>query len=121
MYIVDRMVALVRPKKPLLDWLLGQPDNDVDLTLDQLRADCTVLLVPECEEHEDAIAYIDEIYRQIFEMELGSWYEEAARWPKDLSLKVFWEWFDVEIHTLVLDTVSEPLLNRSLGDHGLVN
>ena len=54
MFVVDRTVALVRPKQPMLDWLLAQPDNDVDITLDMLRTDCTVLLVPEGEEPEDA-------------------------------------------------------------------
>ena len=111
MYVVDRMVALVRPKKPMLDWLMAQPDNDVDLTLEQLRSDCTVLLVPQVEEPEDAIAYVDDCYRRIFEMELASWYDETSRWPKDMSLKAFWEWFDVEIHTMVIDTVDAELRN----------
>lgn len=121
MFIVDRMVALVRPRQPMLEWLMQQPDNDVDLTLDQMRADCTVLLVPETEDPEGVIAYIDEIYKQVFEMELSSWYEEVSRWPKDRSLRTFWEWFDVEVHSLVIDTQEEPLLNRSTSDHGLLN
>lgn len=121
MYIVDRMVALVRPRQPMLDWLMQQPDNDVELTLDQLRADCTVLLVPEADEPEDTIAYIDEIYQSVFEMELTSWYEDASLWPKDRSLRAFWEWFDVEVHSLVVDTQDDPLMNRSISDHGLLN
>lgn len=121
MFVVDRTVALVRPKQPMLDWLLAQPDNDVDITLDMLRTDCTVLLVPEGEEPEDAISYIDEIFGQVFEMELTSWYDEAERWPANRTLKLFWEWFDVEVHSLVIDTMDEPLLNRPAGDHGLLN
>lgn len=121
MFVVDRTVALVRPKQPMLDWLLAQPDNDVDITLDMLRTDCTVLLVPEGEEPEDAISYIDEIFGQVFEMELTSWYDETERWPANRTLKLFWEWFDVEVHSLVIDTMDEPLLNRPAGDHGLLN
>lgn len=121
MFVVDRTVALVRPKQPMLDWLLAQPDNDVDITLEMLRTDCTVLLVPEGEEPEDAISYIDEIFGQVFEMELTSWYDETERWPTNRTLKLFWEWFDVEVHSLVIDTMDEPLLNRPAGDHGLLN
>lgn len=121
MFVVDRTVALVRPKQPMLDWLLAQPDNDVDITLEMLRTDCTVLLVPEGEEPEDAISYIDEIFGQVFEMELTSWYDETERWPANRTLKLFWEWFDVEVHSLVIDTMDEPLLNRPAGDHGLLN
>lgn len=121
MFIVDRTMALVRPKQPMLDWLLNQPDNDVDITLDMLRSDCTVLLVPETDEPEETIAYIDDIYSQIFEMELASWYDDTSRWPSSRTLKTFWEWFDVEVHSLVIDTMDEPLLNRPAGDHGLLN
>ncbi|VEB43206.1 Uncharacterised protein [Chromobacterium violaceum] len=44
-------------------------------------------------------------------MELASWDEDEALWPKDLSLKAFWEWFDVEIHSTVIDSVDEDITN----------
>ena len=62
-------------------------------------------------EPEEAVSYIDEIFEQIFKMELASWHEDEALWPKDLSLKAFWELFDVEIHATLIDTVDEELVN----------
>ena len=44
-------------------------------------------------------------------MELASWYEDEALWPKDLSLKAFWEWFDVEIHSTLIDSVDADISN----------
>lgn len=111
MYFVDRSVAVIKAKKPFLDWLNAQPDNDLDIGLDSLRADSTVLLIPEFEEPEEGVAYIDEIYEQLFKMELASWYEDEDVWPKDRSLKAFWEWFDVEIHSMVIDTVDADIMN----------
>jgi len=112
MYFVDRSVAVIKPKAPFLDWLNKVPDNDmVDLTLEALRSDCTVILLPEFNEPEEGVAYIDEIYEQLFKMELASWYEDDALWPTDLSLKAFWEWFDVEIHSTVIDSVDDDLTN----------
>jgi hypothetical protein len=114
MYSVDRMVALVRPQKAFLDWLNQLPGNEYELTLDQIRSDCTVLLVPEFDEPEEAIAYIDDIYTQVFEMELASWCEDHKLWPRERSLRLFWEWLDVEIHSTLIDTVEAPLSNHPL-------
>jgi len=62
------------------------------------------------------VAYIDEIYLQLFKMELASWYEEESLWPKDLSLKAFWEWFNVEIHSTVIDSVEGEITNMPAND-----
>lgn len=116
MYFVDRSVAVIKPKEPFRAWLHSVPDNDVDLTLDSLRTDCTVILLPEFVDPEEGVAYVDEIYEQLFKMELASWYEDASVWPKDLSLKAFWDWFDVEIHSTVLDSVDEDIVNMPAED-----
>ena len=112
MYFVDRSVAVIKPKQPFLDWRNQAPDNDMDLALDSLRTDCTVILLPEFDEPEEGVAYIDEIYEQLFKMELAAWYEDEETWPKDLSLKAFWEWFDVEIHSTVIDSVDADISNN---------
>jgi len=107
MYIIDRHLAVIKPRQPFLDWLRTTPGYEVDLTLDQLRLDCTSLLIPEFEEAEDAIAYIDEIANQIFEAELSGWVDDAETWPQNRTLKMFWEWFEVEIHSTVVDMVED--------------
>jgi hypothetical protein len=106
-YVIDRNLAVIKPKQPFLDWLRGVPGNEVELTLDQLRIDCTALLIPEFEEPEDAVSFIDEVGVELFEAELGSWVDDTELWPKDRSLQAFWTWFDVEIHSTVVDLVDE--------------
>ncbi len=114
MYFVDRAVAVIKPKQPFADWLNAVPDNDMDLSLDSLRADSTVILIPEFEEPEEGVAYIDEIFETLFQMELSSWYDDENLWPQDRSLKTFWEWFDVEIHSMVIDSLDDALENTSI-------
>ena len=116
MFIVDRSAAIIRPKEAFLTWLNALPGNDVVLSLSEIRHDCTVLMVPEVEEPEDAIAYIDDIADKIFEMELSSWVADEAQWPEKRNLKLFWEWFDVEIHLGVMDAVAEEIHNTP-SDH----
>jgi hypothetical protein len=44
-------------------------------------------------------------YRQLFEAELEGWYTDPTLWPQDLTLQLFREWFDVECHSVLIDTV----------------
>lgn len=112
LYFVDRALAVIKPKQPFLDWLNSIGEHNI-LTLESLRSDCTAILIPEYQEPEEAILYIDEIYQTLFELELSSWYEESKYWPTDRSLKTFWEWFDIELSTILIDTCHEPLKNRA--------
>lgn len=116
MFIVDRSAAILRPKQAFLDWLNQLPGNDVVLTLDEIRSDCTVVMIPEAREPEDGIAFIDDIAEKLFEMELASWVSDEALWPPKRNLKLFWEWFDVEIHLGVMDAVSDEIHNTP-SDH----
>lgn len=108
MYAVDRSVALIKPRQPFLDWLMILPDSELDLTLEQLRTDCTVFLVPEFLDLEEALGFIDQIYSQIFEMELASWWEDESLWPEHRTVQLFWKWFDVELHSTVVDAAGDP-------------
>ena len=107
MEYVDRSLVVIKPRQAFFDWLKETPDWELDLTLETLRVDCTALLIPEFEEPEGAISYVDDIFEQIFEMELASWCADEKVWPQKRTLKMFWEWFDVELHSMVIDTADE--------------
>ena len=107
-YFVERSVAVIKPKQPFLEWINASfTDLPQELTLDSIRIDCNSYLIPEIEEIEDGINYVDEKFADLFALELASWTEDESTWPSDLSLKMFWEWFDVEIHPTTIDIVEE--------------
>lgn len=116
MFFVDRSSFLLQPKQRFLDWLLSVEDEDLNLTLDQIRVDCNTYLIPVFDTPEEGIAYIDEIYLSLFKVELSSWYEDPSVWPKDMSLQAFWEMFDVSIQSTVIDTIEEELSNLQVMD-----
>ncbi|MBR6877525.1 MAG: hypothetical protein IKN18_05550 [Neisseriaceae bacterium] len=110
MYIVNTAAASVRPTQKFLDWLMHisqKNGDDLSITLEQLRTNATVYLIPETDTPEENIAYIDEKYEEIFEAELSAWAMDENDYPQDRSLKAFWEFFDVEIHDMVVDLESE--------------
>jgi hypothetical protein len=103
MYFVDRTAVVLKPTARFLEWLKSADENMPDLTTEQIRANCSVFLVPQFDEPEEVISYFDERYQQIFEAELAGWDIDKSKWPQDMSLKAFWEFFDTEIHDMVLD------------------
>ena len=98
-YIVERSVVVLKPKQAFLEWVNSKiaisEDNLLDL--ESIRVDCNSYLIPEVNEIEDGISYVDEVFEALFQLELASWSEDKNLWPAELTLIMFWEWVDVEI------------------------
>jgi hypothetical protein len=113
---INRMSALIRPRQAFVNWVNEHcEDKSDELTLEEIEEDCTIFLIPAFETESEAYKYIETIYEDIFEMELSSWFEDPSIWPTTLSYKVFCEFFTVEIHSLVLDTVGYDMLESEHG------
>lgn len=104
-YVVERSVIVLKPKQPFLDWINNTlaSSSETLLDLSSIRIDCNSYLIPEVNEIEDGVSYVDEYFESFFQLELASWTEEETLWPQELSLKMFWEWFDVEISPTLID------------------
>lgn len=103
MYFVDRTAVVLKPTAVYLAWLKSRDDDFPDITLEQLRANCHVFLVPQFDEPEQVIGYFDERYEHIFAAELASWGLDESEFPSDMSLQAFWTFFELEIHDSVVD------------------
>ena len=107
--LVNRAALIIRPKQPFLDWLLGLPGPSLSLTLADLQHNCDVVLIPELETDADVEAFVNSQWAAIFEMELDAWHTREAEWPARRTLKMFREWFDVELHEMIWDSARSPL------------
>ncbi len=110
--MINRVAAVIRPKAPFLAWIHSIPDMEMDgFTLDKLRSDeQTVFLLPECFSLDESSAYVNKIYKTIFETELAGWWTDPKDWPQKMTVKKFHEWFDVELHSMVFDTTGDDFL-----------
>ena len=105
---IDCSVAILKPRQPMLDWLLNLPDWAQDrMTLKELRDDCTVLLIPAAEDDVGHLRFIQAHCDHIFETELLLWGIDNSLWPPKRDFKTFTTWFDIELHSLVLDMSAE--------------
>jgi hypothetical protein len=109
---VHRNLAIVKLKEPFLSWLKAIQHPDADMTAEYLNQCCTALLIPDFGLDEDSRAYIYGHYQAIFENELKSWSQDETVFPKQRDLKMFEEWFDIEIYTTVLDTVDGEIVKE---------
>lgn len=102
--MINRAAAVIKPRQPFVDWINAHPDADeCNVTIEQVREDCTVILIPEFTDQEEAQKHLRKLAGWIFESELYVWYTDRESWPKRRGWKTFEQWFEVEIHSLVVD------------------
>jgi hypothetical protein len=74
-----------------------------------LRHDALAVLIPDCGSDEEARRRVDDLAEDIFEYKLWAWCTNEKWWPSDRTRKRFWEWFDVAVHSEVLDPCEDPI------------
>ena len=77
------------------------------LTLADLNADHTALLIPDFDDNAEAMRYIEAHCEELFKHEFNGWWTNEKDWPKDRTWKMFNEWVDITIHSFVLDMDEE--------------
>ena len=111
--MINRAAVILKCKLPAVQWI-----NDVDpyeepseISLDDANHDRAVYLISDQDAEDDAVLqkWIKKNYGALFEIELEGWYTDESLWPSKRDLKLFYEWFDIECHTVVEDTVGSPI------------
>ncbi|TDR52723.1 hypothetical protein DFP85_11147 [Halomonas ventosae] len=110
--MLNRSALLLRYKTPAVKWI-----NDADpapsggsVTLEEINSDLTVYLISDevAESPEEVRRWVKANWCSLFESELEGWYTDPTLWPKR-TLKRFDEWFDVECHSMLVDTIGTPI------------
>jgi hypothetical protein len=70
------------PAKPFLDWLHRADSTSANLTLEDLRREPTIYLLPEYDTEEEARGHLKEVCREIFEEQLNGWYRVLRLAPR---------------------------------------
>lgn len=81
--------------------------------MEQANEESTVYLisVEDGEAPEDWLALN---FDTLFESELDQWYTDPSLWPAARDRKMFDQWLDVRCHTIIYDTLDEPLVDTAL-------
>jgi len=108
--MLNRSAVIVRPGKPLLDWIRAVDDDDAPPVKAEDLGE-TLYLVPDYEDPADAEKVLKRVYGEIFCRELEGWFTDEECWPQDRTFKKFKEWFEVEHLEVVEDVGRGPIEN----------
>jgi hypothetical protein len=110
MFPINRSVAIIKPQQPFADWVNSAADaGDDQYSIQDFSTDCSVILLPVVDSDEHAEAFIKDIFQDLFELELSSWIVVDEMWPENINYKMFLEWFDVEFHSMVFDSIQDDI------------
>ncbi len=103
MFVVNRSVAIIKPRQAFIDWANSVSDEGYQFSSYDLSLEYHVMLLPEYDSDEHAEAILKELYNHIFEVELSSWVADASKWPKNRTYEEFLEWFEIQLYSMVFD------------------
>jgi hypothetical protein len=109
---INRGLIVLIPKQPVLDWIMQvDPNPPLGLTLEELSQEQDAFLVSQraIETVEDAQRWVYRRWKMFFERYLDEWYTEESWWPKNRSLKMFKQWFDIQYQSMVWDLSDEMI------------
>lgn len=105
-HMINRSAIVVRYKEPFIQWINEvnpHPDED-EITSEEANTDATVYLITPADaaniEH-----WIELNYESLLEEELEDWYADPEVWPKNIDQEMFEKWLEIEVHSIVQDTV----------------
>ena len=114
--MINRAAIILRYKQPAVDWI-----NEVDpiedghpVSLIDVNRERTVYLIPDRAADDDNTvrSWIELNYEALMENELGAWYTDDSLMPKNLTLSMFDDWFEVECHSMIIDTSDDAIIEE---------
>jgi hypothetical protein len=106
---INRTVAVLKPKQAFVDWVNSMPGDGPPMAIEEIFDDCLCFLIPEYDTNEQALEFILKNAQPILEAELIGWDQSGDTWPDKLDRRLLQKFFDVEIHSEVIDMMKGPI------------
>jgi hypothetical protein len=103
---IDRNAIILRPKKPFFDWLNSIYPKDEPITENDEN---NIYLIREMDSNDLILKWIKKNFEDIFSNELNDWCTDEKKWPKNRDFKMFSDWFEIEISSMILDLEDNPV------------
>ncbi|MEP7310518.1 MAG: hypothetical protein ABJA98_33865 [Acidobacteriota bacterium] len=116
MRVINRTAVTIVGGQPYLAWT-RETDADINrgtLTVARARTYGSAYLLPELELEEDIQEWVEENVTWLFEFQLSAWTDDESKWPAARDLKMFRDWFRVDIHNVVIDIGDDDIEGEEL-------
>ena len=101
---INRSAIIIKPLQPFIDWVSNLYPEDEDM--DDIKETRTYLIH---EDIEDIDSWLAKKFDKLFTFELESWHTNKKEWPQKRNYKMFKEWFQIDISTMVYDFEKNPI------------
>lgn len=96
---INRSAVSIKPKRNFFDWInYTYPDSHID----KMDENC-IYLVRERDSNEEIEKWLEKNYDDIFQNEMNGWITDESAWIQNRTFKLFKEYFDYEIHSMIWD------------------
>jgi hypothetical protein len=100
---IDRYAIVVKPLKPFADWLFNlYPEDGFPEFIES-----AIYLIND--EIDDLEMWLKKKFDKFFMLELENWHTHKKEWPQKRTYKMFKQWFQVELSTMVFDMEKQPV------------
>lgn len=103
---INRNAIIIKPLQPFLDWYSNLYPDELEEELEEVK-EAKIYLISE--DIEDEKAWLKSKFDKIFRVELESWHLNKKEWPQKRNYKMFKEWFQVDISTMIYDFEKKPV------------
>ncbi|MFP4367570.1 MAG: hypothetical protein ACLFQA_10790 [Bacteroidales bacterium] len=110
--MVNRGAVILRYKASFIKWIVetDPTEKKIEITVDQANKERPVYLISD-DDAENVEHWLSENHEYLFENELEGWYTDESLWPQKRDYKTFNEWFEVECHSMLIDTVGGEIID----------
>lgn len=105
---LNRSSFAVVPKQPFLDWV--EKTFSPGKLPGRLLEENSMYLVDPLEDKKGLEKWLKKNYDDVFVNELNEWTEDQYEWPKNRTYKMFCDWFEVKICSMIYDLGTSPLI-----------
>jgi hypothetical protein len=112
MRLVKRVAITVTPKQPYIDWANSLDEDGVKIDED-FQPERHIYLIGDVGDVFllDRDVIVRPYFKAIFEEELNGWHRRERDWPSRRTYETFLAWFEVQVHSMVLDLQNSWLIH----------
>jgi hypothetical protein len=104
MRLVKRAAVTVAPKQPYIDWANSLDEDGVKIGED-FTPERPIYLIGDVSDvfPFDRDVIVQPYFEAIFDEELNGWHRRESDWLSSRTYATFLAWFEVAVHSMVLD------------------
>jgi hypothetical protein len=104
---INRSAIILKPQQPFIDWYFNLNPED-ELSFEEDIKETNIYLVDD--KIDDVEKWLKKKFDKFFMMELDEWCADKKDWPQKRNYKMFKQWFQVDVSTMIYDLEKIPVL-----------